>query len=368
MKKAIFLLGISLAQVSCSGGHSPASLPTEGDTLTHEAQLLTIVDYKTFVVADIASPWDSTVQLQRLVLYPRDNRPDSMPEGVQIPYPVASSIVYSSVHAGAIDELGASDAITGVADAEYYKMPFVVEGLKDGTIVDVGSSMAPSQEKVLMTGPEAILASPFQGVNHPVIDKMSIPIVEMADYLETTPLGRAHRINLLGYIYAKPVDPVKIFAPLKSSYIRIWEQSNSLSHKPRVVTETPQSGIWFVPGGQSYMAHMLTDAGFDYPWKEDKSSGSIPLDPSAVLDKAHDASVWLIKSFGPVLSRVDLIKKSPVISHIEALKDGRVYYCDTEATTLFEDFPFHPERLLLDYQKIASGDLNQSLKYYQPIK
>ncbi len=368
MSKTLCLLGISLALVSCTGGHSSATLPTAGDTLTHEANLLTLVDYNAFIVADIASPWDSTAKLQRLVLYPRDHRPDSLPDGVQIPYPVTSSIVYSSVHAGAIEELGATEAVTAVADAEYYKLPFVVEGLNSGKIVDVGSSMSPSQEKVLMANPDAILASPFQGATHPVIDKMGIPIVEMADYLETSPLGRAEWIKLLGYLYGKPEDATRIFDKVKSDYVNIKEQASGASNRPRVLTETPQSGIWYVPGGQSYMARLLADAGFDYPWKDDRSTGSIPLDPSAVLDKAHDATVWLIKSFGTAPSRVDLIKMSPVISHIEALKDGRVYYCDTEATLLFEDFPFHPERLLLDFQCIASGNLNQSLKYYRPIE
>lgn len=362
----IISIGLTLLLGACSGGRGEGELPAEGDTLTHEAQLLTLVDYRDYLVADIANPWDTTVRLQRLVLYPRDHRPDSLPQGIQIPYPVTSSIVYSSVHAGAIEEMGAATAVTGVADAQYYKLPFVLEGLKNGKIVDVGTSMSPSQEKVLMVNPDAILASPYQGSTHQVIDKMGIPVVEMADYLETSPLGRAEWIQLLGYLYGKPAQAAEIYSKVSTDYNHI--KAAATETKVKVLTETPQSGLWYVPGGKSYMARMLMDAGFEYPWASDTSTGSLPLDPSAVLDRAHDATVWLVKSFGTAPSRDDLIKLSPVISHIKALKDGRVYYCDTQSTSLFEEFPFHPERLLLDFQKIASGNIDQQLKYYQLIE
>ena len=109
------------------------------------------------------NPWDSTRLLHRYILLPDSvSVPDALPEGTLVRTPLKNSLVYSGVHAGAIRELGAIDAVKGVADAAYFTMAEIGEGLRDGSVTDVGSSMSPDVEKVTLLGPDAILASPYQ--------------------------------------------------------------------------------------------------------------------------------------------------------------------------------------------------------------
>lgn len=102
-----------------------------------------------------------------------------------------------------VDELGAADAITAVADAGYINNERVKDGLAKGRITDVGSTMSPVVEKVVAASPDAILASPFQNAGYGAVGQLNIPIIEMADYMETTPLGRAEWIKLIGLLYGR---------------------------------------------------------------------------------------------------------------------------------------------------------------------
>ena len=84
---------------------------------------------------------------------PRDKPlPDGLPDATVIKVPLRSAVVYSDVYARPIVELGCGNAIVGVLDAQYFKTPEVVAGLKSGKISDCGSLMSPSTERQCRTG------------------------------------------------------------------------------------------------------------------------------------------------------------------------------------------------------------------------
>ena len=128
------------------------------------------------------------------------------------------------------------------------------------------------------------------------------------------------------------------------------------------------SGVWFVPGGDSYMAHLFTDAGASYPWSDDTNSGSLSLDFSQVLARAQDADFWLIKP-DRRLSYRDFEAINPLNVKFKAFGCRGVYQCVTSETSLFTDFPFHPQVLLRDFVKIFHPELlpDYQLRYYQPL-
>ena len=50
----------------------------------------------------------------------------------------------------------------------------------------------------------------------------------------------------------------------------------------------------------------------------------------------------------------------------KAFKEGNVYACDTYKSHFFEEFPFHPERLLREYTYLFHPELvkDYQLRYY----
>ncbi|MCM1293623.1 MAG: ABC transporter substrate-binding protein [Bacteroides sp.] len=343
-----------------------------GDTLTTEASLLTMVDYGDYIVADVSDPWSpekSSAHSTRYVLVGRDYQGD-IPEGIVVRVPVDRSVVFSGVYAGAIDELGRGDAIVGVADGQYFGTKSVVEGLKSGRIRDVGNSMSPSVEAIVDLDAGMVMMSPFENQDLTVVEMSGVPLVKMVDYMENTPLGRAEWIKLIGALYGRRAEADSTFATVKHTYNSMAAQAKSSVQHPVVLTEQPLSGgSWDVPAGNSYMARMLADAGAMYPWADSDEAGSLKLDAAAVFDKAQNADFWLIRSYGP-LTRQGLAQGNALSSRFKAFGDGNVYVCDTSVSSLFDEFPFHPERLLGDYIAIfhpESGKGN-NMKYYRRIE
>lgn len=362
----IFAIALLLSLAACSG--STGSAPLRGDTLTHEAQLLTIVDMGPYAVADIRNPWAAPGSpdslLQRYILAPHDfNGPH--PDGTMVRVPLERSVVYSGVHGGAVDELGRLDVISGVADARYFTNPAIVAAIKSGAIADIGNSTSPSVERVVNLNPGAILLSPMQDSSPGAIEKLGIPIIRFVDYMESSPLGRAEWIKLLGMLYGATEEADSIYQNVADRYSDLWMRGALQSNLPTVLTEQPYNGMWNLPAGNSYMAHMLADAGCIYPWNDTRGAGSLKLDVPAVLANAGEADFWLIRSYGD-LTLEQLKRDIPLAPEFKAFKRGNVYVCDTSTSPLFDEFPFHPERLLHDYINIFHPGIlvDPELRYF----
>ena len=352
INKLSSLLLIAVMLGSCRGG-SNDKLAQSSNSSILEAKLLSIVHDDDFTRVDITNPWDTTKILHTYILVPSSKEmPKKLPKGTIIRTPVKNVLVYSSVHSSVLRELGAGDAVKGVCDAQYFNDSIIETGLKTGSIVDCGNSMQPTVEKVIAMKPDAILLSPYQDATYGQITKLNVPIVECADYLEYTPLGRAEWIKFYGELVGKPELAEEIYNTVVKEYNKIKESVASKKLKrPLVLTENVISGIWNVPGGQSYMAQFIKDAGGDYPWKDDKNTGSLTLDFNQVLARAQKADYWLLKSPN-IRSLADLKGSYTLNDQFEAYKAGNVYVCDTNTSHFFDRFPFHPEVLLKEYFKI----------------
>jgi iron complex transport system substrate-binding protein len=62
--------------------------------------------------------------------------------------------------------------------------------------------MAPDIERIIALKPEAILLSPFENSGgYGKLDKLHVPIIEAADYMESSPLGRAEWMKFYGMLF-----------------------------------------------------------------------------------------------------------------------------------------------------------------------
>ncbi len=378
--KMIVIPAIVAGMAGCNGhgGESHA----DGENVFEEAVFIKgMPDGEDRLEIVVRNPWDSTGILADYMLVNGGVAKDDEREGeladkenrensnkIRLELPLKRLIVYSSVHAALLAELGYADAIAGVADAAYIKTPEIVDRLKDGRITDIGSSMEPSLEKIISLDPDAILISPYQNAGHGVVDKAGIPVIECADYMETTPLGRAEWSKF----YAMLVEGIapsngRIFEQSRERYNLLAKKAQTYSDKPKVVTEWQSNGNWLMPGGRSYAGQLLVDAGATYPFADNKSPGSIPMNYEKAFMAAQDADFWLLKSFGEELTLEDVARNHPLNRRIWAYSNGGIYYANTATTDLFEETPFHPDLLLADYVTIfhQTGD---SLRYYTPVR
>ncbi len=364
---AITVLMTAAFAVSCKGGNQKAveaSEPVEMN-LMEEAGLLRLYDRGDYYLAEVVNPWDTASVLKRYALVGHGVRPDSLPAGdvVRINIPLRRTVVYSSVHTGVIEELGCDDAIVGVADGEYFNSDPMAGRISRGEVKNVGRSLSPSLEIIAGLSPDAILVSPFENAGHGVIEQSGAAIIECADYMEETPKGRAEWVKFFGILYGSEKGD-SIFEEVEERYDVIAARVKDLERKPLVLTEMLTDGYWFVPGGGSYMAHMIQDAGGRYPWGADTSSGSLQLDFSTVYAKAADADVWLIRSYGRDLSLGDIEDVYLLNGQFKAFKEGNVFVANTAVVPFYEEFPFHPELLLEEFVKIFHPEVMGGEKHY----
>lgn len=359
---------------ACGGGSKTSSLQAEGDTVRMKySSLLQIVKHADYTVVTIRNPWDTLKVLHTYLLADREKPlPEHLPEGTVVRTPLQKSVIYSSVHCSLWSELDELKGIGGVCGLEYIKLPQIQEGCRNGSIVNVGNSMNPDIERIIDLRPDAILLSPFENSGgYGRVGKLNIPIIECADYMETSALGRTEWMRLYGLLLGKEAQADSLFAGIEKEYLTLTQQVKSQNLKrPTVISEMKNSSAWYIPGGNSTMGRLYQDAGADYVFAYLSNSGSVPLAFETVFDRGGNADIWLIKYNQPQdKTYSELERDYAPYARFKAFQDRKVYGCNTNHVSFYEESPFHPELLLKDLIKIFHPELlpDYDLKYFSNL-
>ena len=265
----------------------------------------------------------------------------------------------------------------------YIRLSEIQEGCSNGSISDCGSSMNPDIEKIIDLSPDAVLLSPFENSGgYGRIEKLGTPLIECADYMETSPLGRAEWMRFFGMLVGKEKVADSLFAEIEKEYVSLKQKidvhtatkqhaTDAASVRPSVITEMKYGSAWYVPGGKSTVARLLQDAGANYLFANNASSGSVPLSFETVFDKGQHADFWLIKYNQQTDKKyTELAADYAPYKNFDAWKQQHIFGCNTNRVNFYEESPFHPERLLKDLIKIFHPVLlpDYTLVYYSPLE
>ena len=441
-KKYIFgALLTLLVLTACQGGKTTAGEAEEGDTLKMKyAKLLTIVkhgekgtasldedaesaEYQ-YAEVNVANPWKAGTLLHRYILIPKGEEGDKTVAMLAkrrsmgarcttdtVRTPVERSAVFIAPHCQLMYELGCQQAIRGVCDLNYINIPDVRKraasagnASAQNSIVDCGSSMAPDIERIIALKPEAILVSPFENSGgYGKLDKLRIPLIEAADYMESSPLGRAEWMKFYGMLFGKDKNisttaagkaseaaagkasgaaagkaseatlPAScelradsLFAQIEKEYLKLKAEAGKLPKGLSILTERKTGNVWYVPGGQSTIGILLKDANARYIFSDDKHSGSLPMSPEQILAKGKQVDVWAFKYFGGApLSQAQLLQEYDGYKALAAFSRDNIYQVDTSMVPYFELTSFHPELLLREFIILAHGSRFGKLRFYK---
>ena len=435
MNRKIYIFGALLALLvltACQGGKTTAGEAEEGDTLKMKyAKLLTIVkhgekgtaslnndaedaEYQ-YAEVNVANPWKAGTLLHRYILIPKGKEGDEMVARLALQRtsgmgcttdtvrtPVERSAVFIAPHCQLMYEMGCQQAIRGVCDLDYINIPDVKKraalsrntaarkassgnvsagnAAARNSIVDCGSSMAPDIERIIALKPEAILLSPFENSGgYGKLDKLHIPIIEAADYMESSPLGRAEWMKFYGMLFKKDGNAPKtalaascepkadsLFAKIEKEYLKLKAEAAGYPKGLSILTERKTGNVWYVPGGQSTIGILLKDANARYIFEDDEHSGSLAMSPEQILAKGKQVDIWAFKYFGGApLSQAQLLQEYDGYKALAAFSRGNIYQVDTSTVPYFELTSFHPELLLREFIILAHGERFGKLKFYK---
>lgn len=434
MNRKIYIFGALLALLvltACQGGKTTAGEAEEGDTLKMKyAKLLTIVKYGEkgtaslnndaedaeyqYAEVNVANPWKAGTLLHRYILIPKGKEGDEMVARLALQRtsgmgcttdtvrtPVERSAVFIAPHCQLMYEMGCQQAIRGVCDLNYINIPDVKKRAAAGnaaagkasagnvsagnaaarnSIVDCGSSMAPDIERIIALKPEAILLSPFENSGgYGKLDKLHVPIIEAADYMESSPLGRAEWMKFYGMLFKKDGNAPKtalaascepkadsLFAKIEKEYLKLKAEAAGYPKGLSILTERKTGNVWYVPGGQSTIGILLKDANARYIFEDDQHSGSLAMSPEQILAKGKQVDVWAFKYFGGApLSQAQLLQEYDGYKALAAFSRGNIYQVDTSTVPYFELTSFHPELLLREFIILAHGERFGKLRFYK---
>ena len=435
MNRKIYIFGALLALLvltACQGGKTTAGEAEEGDTLKMKyAKLLTIVkhgekgtaslnndaedaEYQ-YAEVNVANPWKAGTLLHRYILIPKGKEGDEMVARLALQRtsgmgcttdtvrtPVERSAVFIAPHCQLMYEMGCQQAIRGVCDLDYINIPDVKKraalsrntaarkassgnvsagnAAARNSIVDCGSSMAPDIERIIALKPEAILLSPFENSGgYGKLDKLHIPIIEAADYMESSPLGRAEWMKFYGMLFKKDGNAPKtalaascepkadsLFAKIEKEYLKLKAEAAGYPKGLSILTERKTGNVWYVPGGQSTIGILMKDANARYIFEDDEHSGSLAMSPEQILAKGKQVDVWAFKYFGGApLSQAQLLQEYDGYKALAAFGRGNIYQVDTSTVPYFELTSFHPELLLREFIILAHGERFGKLRFYK---
>ncbi|MBD5267916.1 MAG: ABC transporter substrate-binding protein [Bacteroides sp.] len=359
---------------SCKSGNAHYSL-SRGDTIPMTyAVNLTMVDFDGYTKVDIRNPWDTTRLLHSYILVPDSGVvPENMSGSTIIRTPVKNAVVYTAVHNRLAAEFGVAGSITGLCDASYIHDPEIVSRLAAGKIVDCGSSMAPDVERIIGLKPDAVLLSPYENTNgYGKLSQLGVPIVECADYMEASPLGRAEWMKFYGRLFGVAESADSLFADTERSYLEMKSVAEGAGNRPGVLLDRIYGGAWYVPGAYSTMGRFIEDAGGRNIFSDYKIAGSAALAPEQVLYRGGDADLWLIRYAQSVdMTMPQLANDNALYGKLKPFKSGSVYGCNTAVNDFYEEMPFHPQWLLGELVALIHPELvadTVPARYFKKLK
>ena len=364
---------IILLLTACGGGSKTSSVSLNEEIIPLKyAENLLMMKGEGYTRVQLRNPWDTTSVLSTYILVDKESdMPKYLPEGTLVRTPLSKALVYTAVHCNLIKELGVVQSIGGICELQYIKVPEIIEGCKNGTIVNAGEGTNPDIEKIIDLHPDALMLSPYENSGgHGQVEKLKVPIIECADYMETSALGSAEWIRFYGMLFGQMHKADSIFAEVEKNYNELKELAQLQTSKPKLLCELKSGSAWYVPGGRSTTGRLYHDAGAEYAFNHYPNSGAVPLSFETVFDKAQDADIWLMKyNHATDKTLTSMREDYGPYAQFKAFKQKQVYGCNTAYKEYYEDFPFHPDKVLKDLIKIFHPTLlpDYELKYFDKL-
>ncbi len=348
----------------------------DNDTLNiiHYAENLNIYPYKSgyrLIIKNMNESKDS----EFYIFNDSVNIPTELSDKIIIRTPINSAIAFSSTQWAVFQKLGELNRIKGVLESEYTKNEEILRLVSEGKITDVGMSTNVNTEKVIHLQADLILYTPYPTLDFSDLGELSGSVMlPFPDYLESHPLGRAEWMKVVGLLCGKEKETDEWFNNVVKRYESLLTICSDIKEKPTIFSDLPFENQWYVPGGDSYIAKIFNDAGANYIWRDNKSTGSLHIDAESVLLKAQNADYWrVINSYDKPFTYERLARENELYPLFKAFREKQLLVCDVRECGYFEQSQYEPDVLLADFIYHFHPDLfkgewaNYTPKYFKRL-
>lgn len=369
-----YVLFIVICCVSCTK-KSNLIVNTVPNSMQH-AQGLEIYNYPNFTILKVTKPWpNATKTFTYICAKASKNVPDSLSKHPFIQVPVKNLVVTSTTHISSVEALNNTDKLVGFPNLNYISSKNVRQKIKQGKIIELSDKENLNFEKTINLNPQLIVGLSIDSETSKFnqFEKAGIPVIYNADWVETTPLGKAEWIKFFGVLFDQQQNASKYFENIVSNYQNAKKLATNQSKKPTVLSGAIFQDVWYAPQGESWMAQFINDAGAQYVFNDTKGTGSLSLSFETVLDKAMNADFWI--GPGEFNSFNEMIAANKHYAKFKAFQNKKIYSYsmkkgETGGIIFYEDAPNRPDLVLKDLIAIFHPDKlpNYKPSFIEPLK
>lgn len=342
------------------------------------AQGFQVEYHKNYKVITVKNPWRDAKQTFQYVLVQCGTPVPTGFEQVQvIEVPVRRVAMLSTTHLGHLESLKLLNTLVGMSDPKLSYSPAVQDYVQRNNIPKIGTNASLNIEKVLDLAPDLITTygtGDPKNDSHPKLLEAGLKVAINAEYMESTPLGQAEWLKFTALFFNQESAANQRISAMAQRYQKIVAIAQQAKQKPIVLTGFSSSGTWYQPGGNSYVAQLLKDAGAIYVGANNGDRGSTPMSFEAVYDRALKAQVW-INGSQTWKQMTDVAKADERYQKIPAFQTGQVFNNNARVNQFggndyWQSGVISPDVILADLVKILHPELlsNHQLFYYRTLK
>jgi iron complex transport system substrate-binding protein len=326
----------------------------------------------------IYNPWEqaNNISFDYYLIEKGSTPPDSIDPKKIIYTPVKNVVCLSTSHVALLDALGECENITGVSGSSYISNTLIREKIKAGKMIDVGYDQGFNYELLLQQKPELVLV---YGIGSEVstqvrkMEDLGLKVFFVAEYLEASPLGKAEWVKCLAPLFGKEQQADDFFGATEKKCLELKKRAETVATKPNVMVGLPYRDSWWVPGGKSYLANLIADAGGNYVGKDNPSHESYVVSFENALGLSATADIWI--NLGMVNSRQEVIAGDERIGKFPVFGKGKIFNNNNRMSPeggndFWESGTVCPDKILGDLIRIFHPELRDttSLVYYKEIR
>jgi iron complex transport system substrate-binding protein len=246
----------------------------------------------------VFSPWQNAAEnvFSYVAGADRSLVPDSLAGYPFIKTPVTRAVIMSTTFVSFIDTLGGASSIVGASGPQHIYNKVLQEKYRSGQLRDIGFDQSMNYETLVALEPDMIFMFGVQAGIRQTVKKLAetgIPVVICADYLEPHPLGRSEWLRFFSVFYDREALADTIFNGVAKRYHALVEQASQADQQPEVMLGLPWKDAWYVAGGKSYAARLITDAGGSYIFADENHAEARPFSVEKVFSRGLQADIWI---------------------------------------------------------------------------
>ncbi len=262
-----------------------------------------------------------------------------------------------------LDEM---NSIIGLGEMNYIHNTEYKKILSKNACQNIGSNNQYNVEKIIELKPDIVfLSCAYQQEYQQKIQSYGINTVCFDEYLESHPLGVLEWIKLIGVFVNKQIQAEQYFDSVSQNYLTWKEKISKITiEKPNVMAGEEISGKWYIPGGNTYIANLIEDAGGNYVFKDYSANNSIALGLEEIIKRCSPSCYWRFVTYSTNSFSYSALKNlNQSYKNIPSVVDKKVIYSDANKHDIFGEAIVQPDIQLKDIAHILF--FNQLPKGYQ---